>query len=327
MVVVVGLLLASVLSLWKGSHESERRRLHYLTVTTLIMTVIFLAGFHGATGYGWKAFVVISNLTVTLLAETGLYISYVFASAQYASYHQGNHLPSWFAPSFQVVGVLCALSQILGVSLVLATNDYTYVLLLHIPISIVLMFASGVSAVAVWRLKKMLARLNTLAYDSLEPIGSDRIQTTLTRVLFVLTPISMLGLASVIVLSLRAIRIKKSYSSMLRAANSHFTIEDSIISDWSIVALEFFYVFYITSNSGACEAFLNSSPISGLFPVDSTAQSRRGSMHDNISEENNSPGLYGDTVRSDRGVMSYGIGDDRNEREMRLSFPDDIDEG
>mmetsp|Transcript_10482 Transcript_10482/g.14550 ORF Transcript_10482/g.14550 Transcript_10482/m.14550 type:complete len:460 (+) Transcript_10482:314-1693(+) len=75
-------------------------------------------------------------------------------------------------------------------------------------------------------------------------VNIEAIQRNLNKILFCMAPVCALGLASLVILVVRAEYTHESYSDLCRKDNLNYSIKLDIIGYWSVIGIHFFLIYY-----------------------------------------------------------------------------------
>lgn len=227
-----------------------RQRLMWANCVNMTITVVWLTDMHGLSGFGWRFFLVVSTMIVTLCSLSGLYVCFVIAWTQHTSSQLTARLPRWITVSYITVAVLDIVCQITGVVLTMVYDEYHWSVFRHTGTSFMIVFTGATLAYYVVQLKRMLASFsagNGVDLSSTSAQKHDKLQRNLTRILLCSVPVCVLGILSGIALitATQENGGQESYSALIRHNEENYSVTNDITISWSILIVQLFVLYYV----------------------------------------------------------------------------------
>jgi len=271
--VVVCLLVTSALQLLKhakrrGSTQTRRsrgigfrsrRRLQWANLVVGTIFTVWLADLHGLVGMGWRVFLGLSSLLVSVMMEEGLYIGYLVTYTSYARTRLSGGMSPVIGMCYFLVGLTYFLCQLASVLLTLRSDEFRWSLLRHASTTSLLLFISIYSGLLIYRLKREVGRLaggivatrpyphDDYDYKSETRVNQQflKLQAILTKILLTMLPVCAVGILSGVMLVIRTLQNEYgSYSRMFRRSQRTYSLPQDIEGYWSILLVHGFFVYY-----------------------------------------------------------------------------------
>lgn len=114
----------------------------------------YCCGLYSLVGMGWRVFLGLSSLLVSVMMEEGLYIAYLVTYTSYARTRLSGGMSPVIGMCYFLVGLVYFLCQLASVLLTLRSDEFRWSLLRHASTTSLLLFISIYSGLLIYRLKR-----------------------------------------------------------------------------------------------------------------------------------------------------------------------------
>uniref|UniRef100_A0A7S3YMD8 Uncharacterized protein n=1 Tax=Lotharella globosa TaxID=91324 RepID=A0A7S3YMD8_9EUKA len=290
--IVLVFLGVSVVQAAQQHSMSTKRYIHYANVIVGVVFAFELAQAHGSGLGGWKGFIVLADIVVTIIALEAFYISYavLWAIFSSSSVRSLSRFPEGLKYAFLVVAICFVLCHIISLGLTIAHNDYQYSTIRHSATLVLLLCTSLTNIVLILKLKRILMRYSVVIasyadnfmgsedgkhLETEEPTENtdedrvgEKLQSKLTKLLCLYIPVCCLGIASMGVLVKHTQERRGSYSEIVQKSNAKYDVYSDIFGFWSIVVSYFLLIYYAFVTVEKCLCYTRRSQNDGLTSAD-----------------------------------------------------------
>jgi len=236
-----------------------RRYIHRTNLVIGVVLLTWLINFHGLCGFGWIAYIILSEIVIYLLLMECIVIMFWITRASYESTNLSDRLPHRYGIYYLIGAIIYSLSVVTSVSLTIAYDNYRFSLIRHVAGGVVLILTIVITTTLLSKLKGMLQNLNTSFGHLAEEEGYPHNVVQINQIKRTLASIILAGfgtLLGLVFFSFQSATSKnRSYSKRIHEEREHYNLYSDLIGYWLVLVAYFFMVYYTwmpMENSSCC---------------------------------------------------------------------------